>query len=90
MPKKKNYQNLSKSMAKEIEENLKKINFQYMGKFNFKDEEDFCSVIPFWGIDKATSKRILHSGDIENDQITKKYRFCGIFQWHLVTAWIQP
>jgi hypothetical protein len=30
-------------------------------------EKHFWSVIPFWGIDKTTSKRILHSGDIEND-----------------------
>lgn len=30
-------------------------------------EKYFCSVIPFWGIDKVTSKRILHSGDPEND-----------------------
>jgi len=27
----------------------------------------FWSVIPFWGIDKITSKRILHSGDPEHD-----------------------
>jgi hypothetical protein len=30
-------------------------------------EKHFWSVIPFWGIDKTTSKRILHSGDLEND-----------------------
>ncbi len=30
-------------------------------------EKHFWSVIPFWGIDRATSKRILHSGDPEND-----------------------
>jgi len=30
-------------------------------------EKHFWSVIPFWGIDKVTSKRILHSGDPEND-----------------------
>ena len=30
-------------------------------------EKHFWSVIPFWGIDKATNKRILHSGDLEND-----------------------
>lgn len=30
-------------------------------------EKHFWSVIPFWGIDKATSKRILHSGNLEND-----------------------
>jgi len=30
-------------------------------------EKHFWSVIPFWGIDKETSKRILHSGDLEND-----------------------
>ena len=30
-------------------------------------EKHFWSVIPFWGIDKATSKRILHSGNFEND-----------------------
>lgn len=30
-------------------------------------EKYFWSVIPFWGVDKATSKRILHSGDLEND-----------------------
>lgn len=26
-------------------------------------EKHFWSIIPFWGIDKATSRRILHSGD---------------------------
>ena len=30
-------------------------------------EKHFWSVIPFWGIDKKASKRILHSGDPEND-----------------------
>jgi len=30
-------------------------------------EKHFWSVIPFWGVDKATSKRVLHSGDLEND-----------------------
>lgn len=30
-------------------------------------EKHFWSVIPFWGVDKATSKRILHSGDPNND-----------------------
>ncbi len=30
-------------------------------------EKHFWSVIPFWGIDKITSKRILHSGDPEHD-----------------------
>ncbi len=30
-------------------------------------EKHFWSVIPFWGIDKIASKRILHSGDLEND-----------------------
>ena len=30
-------------------------------------EKHFYSVIPFWGIDKNTSKRILHSGDPEHD-----------------------
>ena len=30
-------------------------------------EKHFWSVIPFWGIDKDKSKRILHSGDLEND-----------------------
>lgn len=30
-------------------------------------EKHFWSVIPFWGIDKLTSKRILHSGNLEND-----------------------
>lgn len=30
-------------------------------------EKHFWSVIPFWGIDKRTSKRILHSGDPEHD-----------------------
>lgn len=30
-------------------------------------EKHFWSVIPFWGIDKIVSKRILHSGDPEND-----------------------
>ena len=30
-------------------------------------EKHFWSVIPFWGIDKETSRRILHSGDPEND-----------------------
>ena len=30
-------------------------------------QKHFWSVIPFWGIDKVTSKRILHSGDPEHD-----------------------
>jgi len=30
-------------------------------------EKHFWSIIPFWGIDKNTSKRILHSGDPEHD-----------------------
>jgi hypothetical protein len=30
-------------------------------------EKHFWSVIPFWGINKEKSKRILHSGDLEND-----------------------
>lgn len=30
-------------------------------------EKYFWSVIPFWGIDKETSKRILHSGNPEQD-----------------------
>ncbi len=30
-------------------------------------EKHFWSVIPFWGIDKNTSRRILHSGDLEHD-----------------------
>lgn len=30
-------------------------------------EKHFWSVIPFWGIDKIAHKRILHSGDLEND-----------------------
>jgi len=30
-------------------------------------EKHFWSVIPFWGIDKINSKRILHSGNPEND-----------------------
>lgn len=30
-------------------------------------EKHFWSVIPYWGIDKDNSKRILHSDDSEND-----------------------
>ena len=30
-------------------------------------EKHFWSVIPFWGIDKNTSRRILHSGNPEHD-----------------------
>lgn len=30
-------------------------------------QKHFWSVIPFWGIDKINSKRILHSGDPEHD-----------------------
>jgi len=30
-------------------------------------EKHFWSIIPFWGIDKTTSKRVLHSGDLETD-----------------------
>jgi len=41
---------------------LKVIIKQVLGR-----EKHFWSVIPFWGIDKTTSKRILHSGDLEND-----------------------
>ncbi len=33
----------------------------------YGSEMYFWSVIPFWGIDKANSKRILHSGDPEHD-----------------------
>jgi hypothetical protein len=44
-----------------------------MGKFNIivkqieGGDKHFWSVIPFWGVDKATSKRILHSGNPESD-----------------------
>ena len=30
-------------------------------------EKHFWSVIPYWGIDAVNSRRILHSGDLEND-----------------------
>ncbi len=30
-------------------------------------EKHFWSIIPFWGIDKSTYRRILHSGDPEHD-----------------------
>ena len=30
-------------------------------------EKHFWSVIPFWGIDKTNSKRVLHSGNPEHD-----------------------
>ena len=30
-------------------------------------QKHFWSVIPFWGIDKKTSKRVLYSGDLELD-----------------------
>jgi len=30
-------------------------------------EKHFWSVIPFWGIDKVNSKRVLHSGNPEHD-----------------------
>lgn len=30
-------------------------------------EKHFWSVIPFWGIDKETSRRVLYSGDPESD-----------------------
>lgn len=30
-------------------------------------EKHFWSIIPFWGIDKQNSKRILHDGNPEND-----------------------
>lgn len=30
-------------------------------------QKHFWSVIPFWGIDKLTGKRILHSSDLEHD-----------------------
>lgn len=30
-------------------------------------QKHFWSVIPFWGIDKETSKRVLYSGDLEID-----------------------
>ena len=30
-------------------------------------EKHFWSIIPFWGIDKNTSRRILHSGNLEHD-----------------------
>ena len=30
-------------------------------------EKFFYSLIPFWGTDKATGRRIIHSGNPEND-----------------------
>lgn len=30
-------------------------------------KKHFWSVIPYWGIDKMSSKRVLHSGDLEYD-----------------------
>ncbi|NQU82565.1 MAG: hypothetical protein HQ539_01320 [Parcubacteria group bacterium] len=33
----------------------------------FGREKYFWSVIPFWGINKSTSKRVLHSGNPEHD-----------------------
>ena len=39
-------------------------------KITFNDkggQKYFWSVIPFWGIDKETSKRILYSGNLEFD-----------------------
>jgi hypothetical protein len=33
----------------------------------FGGQKHFWSVIPFWGIDKSANKRVLHSGDPEND-----------------------
>lgn len=30
-------------------------------------EKHFWSIIPFWGVDKKTRKRILYSGDLEHD-----------------------
>ncbi|MFA7662932.1 MAG: hypothetical protein WCX88_03370 [Patescibacteria group bacterium] len=33
----------------------------------FGGEKHFWSIIPFWGIDKENSKRILHSGNPEKD-----------------------
>ena len=30
-------------------------------------EKYFLSIIPFWGIDKNSGERLMHSGNLEND-----------------------
>ena len=32
-----------------------------------KGEKFFLSIIPFWGVNKGTGERIMHSGNPEND-----------------------
>ncbi len=46
---------------------LKNVRVKVIVKEVWGGEKHFWSVIPFWGIDKEASKRILHSGDLEHD-----------------------
>ena len=46
---------------------LEKVRLKVVIKEVIGGEKHFWSVIPFWGIDKMTNRRILHSGDLEND-----------------------
>ena len=45
---------------------LKNVRVKVIIKEVLGGEKHFWSVIPFWGIDKVTSKRILHSGNPES------------------------
>ena len=46
---------------------LENIRIKVIVKEVFGGQKHFWSVIPFWGINKETSKRILHSGDLDHD-----------------------
>lgn len=46
---------------------LKNVRIKVIIKEVIGGKKHFWSVIPFWGIDKTNSRRILHSGNPEND-----------------------
>jgi len=46
---------------------IKNVRIKVIVKEVLGGEKHFWSVIPFWGIDKENQKRILHSGDPEDD-----------------------
>ena len=46
---------------------LENVRIKVIIKEVFGGEKHFWSVIPFWGIDRSSSTRILHTGNPEND-----------------------
>jgi len=46
---------------------LNNVRLKVIVKEVFGGEKHFWSVIPFWGINKEMGKRVLHSGDPQND-----------------------